>query len=63
LFEAADLSGMTLWQWAAVEEGLLVPTERNVLLAMSGTLQSNYFMFVLMANLSSVAQSLSDEAA
>ncbi len=25
LFEAADLSGLTIWQWAAIEEGLLVP--------------------------------------
>jgi len=63
LFEAADLSGLTVWQWAAIEEGLLVPTERNLLLAMAGTLESNFFMMVLIANLSSVAQSLSEEAA
>jgi hypothetical protein len=63
LFEAADLSGLTVWQWAAIEEGLLVPTERNLLLAMAGTLESNFFMMVLVANLSSVAQSLSEEAA
>jgi hypothetical protein len=63
LFEAADLSGLTVWQWAAIEEGLLVPTERNLLLAMSGTLESNFFMMVLVAKLSSVAQSLSEEAA
>lgn len=63
LFEAADLSGMTVWQWAAVEECLSVPTERNLLLAISGTLELNFFMLVLVANLSSVSQSLSEEAA
>jgi hypothetical protein len=63
LFEAADLSGMTIWQWAAIEECLSVPTERNLLLAISGTLEFNFFMLVLLANLSSVAQSLSEEAA
>jgi hypothetical protein len=63
LFEAADLSGMTIWQWAAIEECLTVPTERNLLLAVAGTLEFNFFMLVLLANLSSVAQSLSEEAA
>jgi hypothetical protein len=54
---------MTVWQSAAVEECLTVPPERNLLLTVSGTLELNFFMLVLVANLSSVSHSLSAEGA
>lgn len=57
VFEAADRSGMTVYQWAAVEEGCWVPNDRNLLRAMAGTLEANAFMMLMVASLSAWAMS------
>ena len=57
VFEAAELSGMTLYQWAAVEEGVWVPESRNQIRSMAGTLQASGMEMILVASLSAWAQS------
>ena len=56
LFEAAELSGLTVYQWAAIEEGCWIPESRNVLRSMAGALQASALQTILLANASSWAQ-------
>ncbi len=57
LFEAADLSGLTVWQWAAIEEGAWVPAEADLIRAMAGTLEANTIQMIVVAGLSAWALS------
>ena len=57
LFEAADLSGLTIWQWAAIEEGSWIPSDHDQIRAMAGTLEANALQMILVASLSAWAQS------
>lgn len=57
LFEAAELSGLTVWQWAAIEEGAWVPENRNVIRSMAGALEANSMQMILVASLSAWALS------
>jgi hypothetical protein len=57
IFEAAELSGLTVFQWAAVEDGAWVPEDRNAIRSMAGTLQANAFQMILVASLSAWALS------
>ena len=40
--EAADLSGITMWQWAAMEYGLWIPEDGPVMHGIAGTLEADY---------------------
>lgn len=55
LFEAAELSGLTLFQWAAVEDGAWVPESQNVIRAMAGALEASGMDMILLASLSAWA--------
>ena len=54
LFEAAELAGMAVYQWAAVEEGCWVPENRNVIRSMAGALEANSMQMILLASLSAM---------
>lgn len=57
IFEAAELSGLAVYQWAAVEEGCWVPDNRNVIRSMAGTLEASGMHLILLASLSAWAMS------
>lgn len=57
IFEAAELSGLAVYQWAAVEEGCWVPENRNVIRSIAGALETNGMNLILLASLSSWALS------
>lgn len=55
IFEAAELSGMALFQWAAVEEGCWVPDNTNLVRSMAGALEANALQMILVASVSAWA--------
>lgn len=57
IFEAADLSGLAVYQWAAVEEGCWVPENRNVIRSIAGALETNSMQMILLSSLSAWALS------
>jgi hypothetical protein len=54
--EAADLSGITMWQWAAMEHGLWIPEDGPVLHSIAGTLEADYLGLSFCAQVSRVNQ-------
>ncbi len=54
--EAADLSGVTALQWAALELGLWIPEEGPVMSAIAGTLEADPTALSFWAHVSRVHQ-------
>lgn len=54
--EAADLSGVTMWQWAAMEYGLWIPEDGPILHSIAGTLEADYLALSFCALVSRVNQ-------
>ncbi len=53
---AAELSGLTVWQWAALEHALWIPDDGPVLRAITDTLQACYEMVSFCALVSRLNQ-------
>ena len=54
--EAADLSGINMWQWAAMEYGLWIPEDGPVMRSIAGTLEADYLALSFWALVSRVNQ-------
>ncbi len=54
--EAADLSGITVFQWAALEYGLWIPEDGPVMHAIAGTLEADCTALSFWAMVSRVNQ-------
>ncbi len=54
--EAADLAGISMWEWAALEYGLWIPEDGPVMHAIAGTLEADYLALSFWALVSRVNQ-------
>ncbi len=54
--EAADLAGITMWQWIAMEYGLWVPEDGPVMQSIADTLEADYLALSFCALVSRVNQ-------
>ena len=54
--EAADLSGITMWQWAGMEYGLWIPEDGPVMSSIAGTLEADHTALSFWAQVSRIHQ-------
>ena len=54
--EAADLAGITVWQWAALEYALWIPEDGPVMRSIADTLEADYTALSFCAQVSRVNQ-------
>ena len=56
IHRAAELSGITVWQWAAMEYAVWIPADGPVMHGIAGTLQADYDALSFWAEVSRVHQ-------